>query len=432
MRNTQLNWSITICENHFRWQHSKNKVMEDSLCVLPWLHLQYDSNRIFPCCRSNKTFNGPKTNPSSWIEAFNSSEFTQLRKDMLAGKKPRSCNECWAFEKSGIKSLRQKSNEYYRDELKAIKEVKKIECSPEDIKYLTTLTSNSCNLACRTCGPEFSTSWNNDAIELGDLKEPYINRAANIDVTTIPNCDRFYFAGGEPLLEDQHFNFIKELINQGRADQILLSYSTNLSIPPLRLEKFISLWKEFKEVKIYASIDHIDEEKFNYIRHLGNWNLIKENIFRLRSELNNMTIGVQLTLSIFNIYNLPEIIDYFLYKLLIKPKNIYLHPIIHPVHYSPSILDNESKEEIKIEVTSYIKKLYLQEKLNTEIMAIGAMMRTHIKMMLSQDNHSHFENFYRLTMKLDKIRNQSLAHTFPWLYERVRHHRKRNEGEVSL
>jgi uncharacterized Fe-S cluster-containing radical SAM superfamily protein len=91
------------------------------------------------------------------------------------------------------------------------------------IQFLDFRNSNLCNMKCRSCGPIFSSSW---AEELGNTI--VLNQqATDFDSLDLTNCEKIYFAGGEPLLNYQHYELLQRLIDLGR-DPVLI-YSTNLS-----------------------------------------------------------------------------------------------------------------------------------------------------------------------------------------------------------
>ena len=93
------------------------------------------------------------------------------------------------------------------------------------MRYLDIRFSNLCNMKCRTCGSGYSSQW-----EIEDAKEGFkFNDPKNeVDVSRIqqdlydqiPNLQRAYFAGGEPLITEDHYELLEEMIRQGRTDII--------------------------------------------------------------------------------------------------------------------------------------------------------------------------------------------------------------------
>ena len=74
--------------------------------MIPWEGMAVTMrNTIRPCCRF----------PTSSAVPFEDYEqaFTQLRKDMLAGKKDPRCAKCWEEEKVGQPSMRTRANSFH-------------------------------------------------------------------------------------------------------------------------------------------------------------------------------------------------------------------------------------------------------------------------------------------------------------------------------
>jgi hypothetical protein len=114
---------------------------------------------------------------------------------------------------------------------------------PFEIPTMEIKLNNLCNLKCRMCHPMDSTSWNDwDEIEEFNIKEdnivvglvekhnlkskPYLDKFEdNPNWWTsfeklLPYFRRVEFAGGEPLLDPQHYRILDMLIPYGHQLEI--------------------------------------------------------------------------------------------------------------------------------------------------------------------------------------------------------------------
>ena len=60
------------------------------------------------------------------------------------------------------------------------------------------------------------------------------------------------FRVGEPLIIEEHKESLRSLVKNNKAKNIRLEYNTNLTTIP---DEVFELWKNFKEIRIAASID---------------------------------------------------------------------------------------------------------------------------------------------------------------------------------
>ena len=70
----------------------------------------------------------------------------------------------------------------------------------------------------------------------------------------IPHLDQIYFAGGEPLIMDEHYYILQKLIDAGRTD-VRIRYNTNLLKLHFKHYDLVEMWSKFNFVQVNASID---------------------------------------------------------------------------------------------------------------------------------------------------------------------------------
>jgi sulfatase maturation enzyme AslB (radical SAM superfamily) len=170
------------------------------------------------------------------------------------------------------------------------------------IHFLDFRNSNICNMKCRSCGPLFSSSW---ASELGKtviLAQPKVD-FASLDLS---QCKRIYFAGGEPLLNVQHYELLAYLIDN-KLDPMLM-YSTNLSTLHYKQQYVVDLWKNFSRVQINVSIDAAGPAA-EFVRSGTVWETIETNITYISNQ-SNIRVSFCPVISAINIWWISELFTY--------------------------------------------------------------------------------------------------------------------------
>lgn len=396
--------------------------MKDSktFCILPWIHTHLNTEGdVFPCCVSWSPERKSRVGwlkDSSFEELFNNDFMKQLRLDMLAGKeRPDVCSNCYDREKGGFRSAREGYNLDHQKDLDVVAKTAPDGYVEPKIKSWDIRFSNLCNLKCRTCGPLFSTTW---AQERSD--EDYVKLNAIEDDSVDPlekqyqHVEKLYFAGGEPLIMPEHYKTLKKIIAQGRAKEIQIVYNSNLTKLDYNKNDLVSLWKEFREVVIGASIDAVGS-RAEYIRNGVPWKTIENNLRRLmefKNECSTFDFYFSPTVGILNIAHITDMHKYLYENNLITNINaINFNLLLYPLHYDMRILPKYIKEEITIKINDHL----------TWLTSINAPQETidkfnNLKNYLNQDAdnaENHLDELRRVTLALDKTRNENFETALP-------------------
>jgi len=210
-----------------------------------------------------------------------------------------------------------------------------------------------------------------------------------------------YINGGEPLLIDKHKHFLQFLVDNGYAENIELTYSTNSTIID---ESYVDIWREFKYVDFLLSIDDI-QERNEYLRYPSNWDKTIEalkwfsNLYKYedRGE-HRLRSRIMQTVSIMNIYYVKEAQDFFK-KLNLRVDHNFVHD---PRHYNA------------VNLPPYAKQKVLDKLVNTPL-------HSRFQNFLNIDNNpSYFNEFFEVNNKLDEIRKESFKHVFEEWHEILR------------
>lgn len=305
-------------------------ISTESLCVLPWMHLEVmNLGEIQACCFSKDSLGNIKN--KNLNEAFNEENLTSLRESLSRGERPFNCNTCWERENKGLDSLRQWRNKTHKEDF-----FTKLLVQP-NLKSIVLRPSTVCNFKCRICGPTCSSLWaqedmlhaasKNDKNKLlkiiSDAKWDNDNlELFNNILKLIPNLEFIDLYGGEPLLLKNLKRIIEESINTGVAHKQRLHFNTNGSIFPGNL---IPLMSKFKEVTISLSIDDIGQ-RFEVSRG-GVWHEIENNIDSfLACDSTIFKVSSLVTVSNLNLLYLDELIKWADKKKLPVTFNMLHYP----------------------------------------------------------------------------------------------------------
>ena len=85
-----------------------------------------------------------------------------------------------------------------------------------------------------------------------------------------PSVQEIYFAGGEPLVMEEHYRILNRLVEMNRAHEVTIKYNTNFTNLQYKKTNVLDLWLLFKKVEVGASLDAYGE-RAEYIRSGCNW-----------------------------------------------------------------------------------------------------------------------------------------------------------------
>ena len=289
-----------------------------TICPMPWINIAIAGDgKMSPCCVYQNKEESYNINLHTPVEYYHSKHMDNLRQSLINGDQPEGCGNCWYRESSGNKSTRQHSLSWYG---------KKFLCqsTKDTIDHVINLDldfGNLCNLKCRICNYERSSSIaaeiltkgnkfvneSRNKIKLFNQNAKWIDDPAKLSRldTIIPNLENIEIEGGEPFLHDLHGCFLNEkLAASDRISDIRIRYSSNATIFPDH-----TLWPRFKEIQLNLSIDDIGQ-RFEYQRDNAVWantSTILDQYKKL--DYKNLKLSFWITVSVQNIFYLPEIVD---------------------------------------------------------------------------------------------------------------------------
>ena len=402
-----------------------------AFCGAPWMHTHtWPDGRVFPCCMANYDATvGHLHEEKDFIKIWNGEQYKQLRQDMLDGvKRPDMCSRCYVQEKHFGKSLRTQLTERYWNEVKQqVDSTDEDGTAPLKLHYWDYRFNNFCNLSCRTCGPDLSSSWYNDHLARYGTTPTYAktkfvvfdaNKEGSVHKELIEdqieNVKEIYFAGGEPVIMPEHLDVIQRLVAVGKTD-IVIRYSTNLTTLSYKGTDFTEIWPKFKEVMLFVSLDEI-ESRAEYWRNGTNWERLAANmkqVVEISKQHPNFKVGYAPTISIFNVHRLDAYMQYLIDNKLVNQRTMFAY----------NVLQGPAEFNIKFAPPA-LKKLALESLDRLEAM-IGTWERhaadiNSVRNWLLEtpaDAEAMYVEAAKEMAEIDKIRKQHLQDVAPELYE---------------
>jgi sulfatase maturation enzyme AslB (radical SAM superfamily) len=385
--------------------------MNNTLCVLPWIHLHPMPNGdVHPCCFNSRIQSKVGSLTTNTInEIANSNTMNIIRKNMLNDVPNDICGECIDIDINGGDSPRKMYNRGYQPLIEKLSSITNDDGSliePFIMKHLHIRHSNLCNFACRSCEGKYSSVINNNKIiKLKDVSNDYMSQIE----PHLPHLKTMSITGGESILIEEHFEILDKLIALGKTD-IKIFFTTNLSKLDYRGKSIIEYAEKLNKnnITIIASIDAI-ADRAEILRHGTKWELVEENLKKLiDSEINVM---INCVVSAMNVWHAVDVEEYLVSKNYIKHEQFKITIMTSPIKMNMKLLP----KDMKLSVTNKIKK-YILDKGQEKKSFMTTQWKDVIDYMNSEDLSYCIKDFINYTNNLDVTRGESTLDAFPELY----------------
>ena len=260
----------------------------DTLCMAPWTHtyLSPQTERRM-CCASREPaqnfaqYIDTKSGTGRYIpvtleEHWNSPHMQSVRRRMMAGETLPECEVCndkllntdvyrsyfWHLFKHKYDDVIGKTDLNGRTSMLPVS---------WDYRF-----SNLCNFKCRTCGDMLSSSWETEQrqhqmIDWSNTKNTWMQPDVRREITQFQDTqieeefssaveqhrvEEIYWVGGEPLMYEQHWRYMKRIIELGDGPRVDARYNTNLSrVRYGGVDLFDDILAHIRDWQICASLD---------------------------------------------------------------------------------------------------------------------------------------------------------------------------------
>jgi len=345
----------------------------ETLCMAPWTHtyLSPQTERRM-CCASREpaqsfeqyidTATGTGVYaPVSLEQHWNSDHMRSVRRRMQAGETLPECAVC------NDKLLNTDVYRSYFNRLFGHKYQQAM--AQTDADGRTTVQpvswdyrfSNLCNFKCRMCGDMLSSSWESEQrehqmINWDNPKNAWMSPEIKSQITAFQDSqiesefaqaveqhrvEEVYWVGGEPLMYEQHWRYMKRIIELGDGPRVYARYNTNLSRCQYRgIDLFDDILKHVRDYQICASLDGTGvvgeyiRTGLNYTAWLTNFTQAVQN----RNHSRQVRIDFTLTLpGMFEIENILQLAQQYNTEILAKvvfafTPDIVMSPLALPRH----------------------------------------------------------------------------------------------------
>ena len=260
----------------------------DSMCLAPWVHtyLSPQTERRM-CCASREPaqnfeqYIDTKTGTGTYIpltleQHWNSEHMKSVRRRMMAGEILPECDVC---------NSKLLNTDVYRTYFWHLFKHKynEVLSTTDNLGHTTMLPvswdyrfSNLCNFKCRTCGDMLSSAWETEQrqhnmVDWSNTKNAWMRSEIKQQISKFQDTqieaefaqaveehrvEEIYWVGGEPLMYEQHWRYMKRIIELGDGGRVYARYNTNLSRVEYRgINLYRDILANIRDWQICASLD---------------------------------------------------------------------------------------------------------------------------------------------------------------------------------
>lgn len=297
-------------------------------------------------------------------EWFNSLPAREFRKSMFDQQAPTACSRCHHEEALSGSSRRHRSNQKsviftkqnFADSYQQSPGFDKFEASKQNAGFHNGMPidlhidlGNFCNLTCKICDPQVSSSIAVQHVKWGiEQDRKYVGTDWTRDqevwqrvleeLANIPKLHNIHFMGGETLLTRRFEQFVDFMIERNRTD-LNFSFVTNGTTFNSSL---MNKLKKFNRVGIEVSIETLTEHNA-YQRQGTDTNEVLKNIQRYQEFCNNssITVSIRPAVSALTIGQYWTLLEYCMTQgLIVKSLQV-----ISPEYYNITVLPDAVKQQ---------------------------------------------------------------------------------------
>ena len=260
----------------------------DRLCLAPWVHtyLSPQTERRM-CCASREpaqaftqyidTAAGTgRYEPVTLEQHWNSEHMRSVRVRMMQNETLPECAVCneQLLNTDVYRSYFNRMFGHLRESVLAATDATgRTTAQPVSWDYRF---SNLCNFKCRMCGDMLSSSWeseqrSNNMIDWTNPKNGWMQPEVREQITRFQDSqieaefaqaveqhrvEEVYWVGGEPLMYEQHWRYMRRIIELGDGQNVYARYNTNLSRVDYRnCNLYHDILAHVRDWQICASLD---------------------------------------------------------------------------------------------------------------------------------------------------------------------------------
>jgi hypothetical protein len=280
--------------------------------------------------------------PVTLEEHWNSDHMRSVRRRMMAGEDLPECAVC-NEQLLNTDVYRTYFNRLFGHKREAVL------AATDDTGYTTVKPvswdyrfSNLCNFKCRMCGDMLSSSWETEQrqhnmVDWSNTKNNWMRPEVRSEISKFQDTqieaefaqavrehrvEEVYWVGGEPLMYEQHWRYMKQIVDQGDGDRVYARYNTNLSRVNFKgINLYSDILAHLRDYQICASLDGTGKIG-EYIRTGLDYAAWRDNFaqgVRMAKNRRQWRIDFTLTLpGIFEVRNVEALAQEFGVEILAK------------------------------------------------------------------------------------------------------------------
>lgn len=391
-----------------------------TFCMYPWITVHaLPDGRSVPCCYASEVEPLGNTRKQTLREIWNGSRMRDLRTRLKNNQPDELCTRCYEQEAAGVFSGRRSINKQFAHQVDLVEQTRDDGTVEQfDLRYWDIRFSNLCNLRCRSCFHLLSSSWYADTVKIkGKYEQPALivadgERQPELVDQLLEHIDvveRIYFAGGEPLVMDQHYRILEALERAERFD-VALIYNTNLTKTKLKDRYVFDYWRKFSSVSVGASLDAYGE-RAELLRKDCDWNEIVHNIQLMKEICPQVDLYVNATVSLLNGLHMTDFHKQIVEDGLVEAGQFNVNLVSNPNYLRLDAGNAAFKQQVEQQFRDHIAWLDDKDQLGRATQSYISA----IEFMNQRDQSSLLEDFWNYNQSLDAIRNEDMLTVLPEL-----------------
>jgi len=412
---------------------------KDTFCPYPFTYASTtNSGEYRVCCESMGI--GLSAFEVAGTDAWNSSFYKDLRKDLIEGRKNKHCASCWKNEEVSNQSSRLKEMANYSNEdiAQMLSDTDSDGFHNKNPVIFEFKVGNVCNLKCIMC-TQMESSSHESEIKMFQKNGEKIPVLLEFLEKNVKNSSQVYrydnkeqdkliqnlksladsltdlmIVGGEPLRNKLTGKILESLIDVGYAKNINLIIISNVYNIDF---EYLNVAKEFKGIYLNASVDHVNSDKFNFIRYPSNYKVIEQNIKKILNDY-DVNLAISFTYNIFNALDLKEIFQELLdwQEKFRTTLNLEFNHVTYPKYFNVQYLSYANK----IKAIETVKSILEDNNLKTFLERnnpLKQQLQTLIDFILyePEDKEEVNQEQIRVLDLYDKYRKTDWKKSFPYL-----------------
>ena len=409
--------------------------MSKTFCNLPWKQIYVSTSGNHRVCCNNPDniekddsyfhYNMTRDKIS---DSWNSQYMKHMRQTLIKGERHTNCKRCYLQEDLGHISLRDTTG---MEQL--IKDTNPDGSYNKAPLHLELHFGNLCNLACKMCSQNYSTTIGKELLKMGEQDPDFltwVKKESGVVNNWTGQLDKVYnwfqndkikyevfehvsknisslnVIGGEPTVIKEFWQLLEYLHNKKTLkDKKILIHSNMTNVNP----KLTTWMKHTGYWAIAASIDGVGERN-RYIRYPSDWNTIIKNIEFYKNLMNTtgrgaITFGPAIQL--LNIDQLVDLVSFFEESVPNANIGFYSH-VKYPIICDYDIAPTEYKLKVADRIEKKLNKIRRQH--------FRESVATHIHGLRNETFNEDQKIMYQKMFVKYNDAQDKFRHTKSWRY----------------